>query len=656
MSNAKPPSPITWAASEWWEGNNGNWSSFDLRVGSPEQVVRVLPSTAGSATWIVTSGGCDPPSLDCSNARGGLFDQTRSSTWEDLGPFTLALEQNLGYNESGAFGLDTISLGLSNATGGPTLTSQIIAGIETERWYLGVFGLQQQPMNLTDFSKPQQSFLSTLRAHNLIPSLSWSYTAGAHYQSKGSFGSLTLGGSDISRYKPTNVSFNLAPDVGRDLVVGIKSITSTYANGSRSSLLRSPTLAFIDSTVPYLYLPEDVCKTFEAELGLVYNQKNNFYFVDDALHQTLSTLKPQFNFSLANDESSESTVDIILPYASFDLVAKPPLVPNATSYFPLRRGADNQITLGRAFLQEAYLITDYDHKNFTIAQAVFNDSAKPNIVPIPWNATTVRHDDQGISRQAIIGISTGSAVFVLLMVVLISILTLRWRTRRGLTPSNNATINDKQVDEVRPFSYIIPQEIGHQSIPELHDIAHHIELLNGQAPSGSGNIMIELPDGKDRSNHELSIPATPHGSGSSLNVENEPPNIRVVQTSGTTNLPSDPASYRNTLEHGRANHRSNERTTRTSHAHLSTDINKALPHVPIAKIHTEGLRPLSRFHPVIQKPPIVQQKTERRPTARQQNSVHPSPQTSPVTTYATIFDVEEYKDSAVVTETQYRSF
>ena len=151
-------------------------------MGTPEQTVRVLPSTAGSATWIVTPGGCEPSDSQCVDARGGLFNQNHSSTWQDLGPFTLALEQNLGHNESGAFGLDTISIGLTNATGGPTLDSQIIAGIETENWYLGLFGLQQQPMNLTDFSRPQRSVLSALRARNLIPSLSWAYTAGAHYR------------------------------------------------------------------------------------------------------------------------------------------------------------------------------------------------------------------------------------------------------------------------------------------------------------------------------------------------------------------------------------------------------------------------------------------------------------------------------------------
>ncbi|KAL8904429.1 MAG: hypothetical protein Q9171_007055 [Xanthocarpia ochracea] len=656
MTDAKTPSPtpspFSWAPSQWWDGYDGQWSSFDLRVGTPEQTVRVLPSTAGSATWIVTPGGCEPPSSECSIARGGLFNQTQSSTWNDLGLFTLTLEQNLGHNESGAFGLDTISLGLSNATGGPILDSQIIAGIETERWYTGVFGLQQQPMNLTDFSQPQQSFLSALRSQNLIPSLSWAYTAGAHYRSKGSFGSLTLGGSDISKYVPTNVSFSLAPDVGRDLVVGIKSITSTYINGSVGSLLPSPTLAFIDSTVPYLYLPVDACKAFESELGLVYNQKKNFYFVDDALHQTLSNSMPQFNFRLANDKSSEPTVEITLPYASFDLIAKPPLTPNATRYFPLRRGADHQITLGRAFLQEAYVITDYDQKNFTVAQTLFNDIAKPNIVPIPWNATAVPGGGKRLTREASIGISTGSVVFGLLLILLVTFLTLRWRKRRPIRALTDTAINSQDFDEIRPFSFIPTYEIGHQSIPELHDIGYQPELLNGLTPSGSGKVLDELADGTKTPVHELFVPAT--------RISNELP----------SRMGSKPSADTTTIKSGswgdgvtgmptgspQADPRNMKRATSGStYTHLGINLNKALPHKPFAKAYTKGYRSSRRSLPGVQVLPTTNS-AENHPSAYADIPTALSPRMSPVPTYASVFDIEEYKDSAIVSEKQQGSF
>ena len=119
------------------------------------------------------------------------------------------------------------------------------------------------------------------------------------------------------------------------------------------SLLPTPTLAFIDSTVPYIYLPEDACKTFESEFNLTWNKEVNLYLLDEATHQNLLNLKPQFIFRLGNDKQSTPTVNITLPYASFDLTIKPPLWNTTSSYFPLRRGNDSQITLGRTFLQEA---------------------------------------------------------------------------------------------------------------------------------------------------------------------------------------------------------------------------------------------------------------------------------------------------------------
>ena len=142
----------------------------------------------------------------------------------------------------------------------------------------------------------------------------------------------------------------------RDLVVGLQSITSTYANGSSSILLPSPILTFIDSTVPYIYLPAMACELFEASLGLVWNESLNLYLVDQELHQNLLNTDPQFTFRIGNDKTSKSTVDINLPYASFDLMATPPLFPENTSYFPIRRAkSDDQLTLGRVFLQEAYV-------------------------------------------------------------------------------------------------------------------------------------------------------------------------------------------------------------------------------------------------------------------------------------------------------------
>ena len=139
-------------------------------------------STAGSATWVVLPEGCpvDGPS-NCGDLRGSLFKINASSTWSFNNYYELQLESNIGYTGSGGFGFDTVGIGWQGS-GGPVLEHQVVAGIATEDFWLGLFGLTPRPTNFTDFNNPQPSFMETLKNKSLIPSLSWAYTAGAQYR------------------------------------------------------------------------------------------------------------------------------------------------------------------------------------------------------------------------------------------------------------------------------------------------------------------------------------------------------------------------------------------------------------------------------------------------------------------------------------------
>lgn len=165
---------------------------------------------------------------------------------------------------------------------------------------------------------------------------------------------MIFGGYDRSRFIPNNVSFSLVPDISRDLVVGLQSITAIDSSGSNTSMLSSPILTFIDSTVPYIYLPTDACHAFEKTFGLIWDQETHMYLIDDKIYENLMKMNPNFTFTIGDSKESKSTVDIVLPYASFDLVANPPLIKDTnTRYFPLQRAANaSQHTLGRTFLQE----------------------------------------------------------------------------------------------------------------------------------------------------------------------------------------------------------------------------------------------------------------------------------------------------------------
>ena len=107
-----------------------------------------------------------------------------STSWVDIGIFTLELEAGLGLKKGrGQFGRDTVELGYLGS-GGPKLTRQIVAGIATSDYWLGLFGIDPVPANFTTLNDPQPSYLWNLRNESEIPSTSWGYTAGAAYSKR----------------------------------------------------------------------------------------------------------------------------------------------------------------------------------------------------------------------------------------------------------------------------------------------------------------------------------------------------------------------------------------------------------------------------------------------------------------------------------------
>ena len=392
-----------------------------MQVGTPPQLTRVLPSTSGSSLWVVLRQGCiesDP--ANCNTLRGDTFDINRSATWQDEGLFQLPLhsEQFLGYSGNADYGFDNITLDYPGS-GGPTLEHQVLTGFATKDFYIGNLGITSRPVNITNFTDPFPSPMGSLRNNNQIPSLSFGYTAGAIYQPKPVFGSLIFGGYDTTRFQPENLTVTMGPDTNRDLLVGITAIES-----GGDSLLPSSIIAYIDSTVAQIWLPDVACERFESVFGLVWNETFNLYLVNDTLHSDLVSQNPYITFTLSTGASNSiNTFNITFPYASFDLTVGFPLIGNTTSrYFPLRRAQNSsQYTLGRTFLQESYLIVDYDRSTFSLSQALFPDpSISANIVPIhaPNNATSATIPSpipphKKLSSGAIAGITIAGVLLLL---------------------------------------------------------------------------------------------------------------------------------------------------------------------------------------------------------------------------------------------------
>lgn len=190
----------------------------------------------------------------------------------------------------------------------------------------------------------------------------------------------------------------------------------------------------IDSTTPYLWLPESVCLQFEKALGIVYNEDIQLYtFGSNVLqHQNLVNLNLTFNFIIADDVRSSKMVSLSIPYPAFDLQLTYPFPGlNATqssaptNYFPLRKAAnDTQYTIGRSFLQETYLLVDYDRSSFSVYQATFPTDASLKLVNIvmPQNTDNTTKpavgtpQNHGLSKGALAGVAAGASGVVAVLV------------------------------------------------------------------------------------------------------------------------------------------------------------------------------------------------------------------------------------------------
>lgn len=455
--NTTIPAPISIIPDQNWDGIDGSWSTFTLRVGTPEQYVRTLVSTASYQTWVVLPEGCEG-AIDgnaCAEDRGSLFSTNESSTWRQQGIYDLYIEKNLGLDGNAVYGFDTVGLG-GKGEEGPTLENTTVGALAVTDFYLGLFGINPKPTNFSGFNDGSPSYMTYLKDQSYIPSVSFGYTAGAKYRFTGVLASLTLGGYDSSKFIENDNTFTFAADNDRDLVVAIQSITTPsqiQSSPNPTELLPSPIYAYIDSTVPQIWLPIEACRAFELEFGLVYDNTTQLYLVNDTLHDSLLARDANITLTLGQGYTSDSTVQITLPYAAFDLEAQPPYpgLANASRFFPLQRSQnDTQYTLGRTFLQEAYLSVDWESQRFNVSQNKWVEHADNHLVPIIASVDTHRGSGADgdttngggsatLGSGAIAGIVVG--VIAAVAIVAVGLLFLLRRKKRDTGKSHNEKSN-----------------------------------------------------------------------------------------------------------------------------------------------------------------------------------------------------------------------
>jgi hypothetical protein len=207
-------------------------------------------------------------------------------------------------------------------------------------------------------------------------------------------------------------------------------------------------------------------------LNLTYDRITELYTLNASAHQKLQDMNPTFTFKIAAADNSNVSTEITLPYAALDLEAEAPIYNQSTPYFPIRRATnDSQLTLGRVFHQNAYLVVDWERDRFTIDPSSINEDT--------YNIETISSKGQGnsdqteasshkhISAGAIAGIAVGA------MSCLASILAVIWgyrrarKSARALVASESDNLAKLSTAEL-PGDHITGAEAMSSDIFQLH--------------------------------------------------------------------------------------------------------------------------------------------------------------------------------------------
>ncbi|KAK4694722.1 hypothetical protein P7C71_g2907, partial [Lecanoromycetidae sp. Uapishka_2] len=258
----------------------------------------------------------------------------------------------------------------------------------------------------------------------------------------------------------------------------------------------------IDSTLPFLYLPLSVCEAFENAFGIEWNNDVQAYLVNNTLHATLQAQNATVTFTLESSVSGSQTVNISLPYAAFDFMASYPLMTNSSRYFPLVRATnESQYTLGRTFLQEAYVIADYERRNFSVSQCNWNGADQQHIVAIQSSTNAdAKSPNDHLAAGKIAAIAIGSAVVIALITLTVLLKVKGWKAMfKATTAPNQVELSAEEKPSQEKLSE------GTQEIDGERHLGTEIDgvKLPGHEIDGHRYHGQELEDNEERYRQEL---------------------------------------------------------------------------------------------------------------------------------------------------------
>ncbi|KAK1070102.1 hypothetical protein LTR33_010742 [Friedmanniomyces endolithicus] len=186
------------------------------------------------------------------------------------------------------------------------------------------------------------------------------------------------------------------------------------------------------------------------------------------MHDQLKASSPSLTFAVGT--LGGNTVNIEFPWAAFDHNLTTPLSDPPYPYFPLRQAAnESKYTLGRVFLQEAYIVANWDNATLTVGQATSqNGSVLPLLAPAETVPTTPGPSTSPAPSTQHTGLATGAIAGIVIVIVAILAAGLGYwvfrRRRRQPAAKSDHEIGIVEAADLEPQS-----GISHEYYPPEKD-------------------------------------------------------------------------------------------------------------------------------------------------------------------------------------------
>jgi len=400
----------------------GAWYGVPVVVGSTQ--FNLSLSTALSRTWIPGAALCarDSNVTACTAAIGGTWSGdigTGTKVEDELlaGVYNKTLSEKLNINgkllsQEGVGSTIAESITLKSNTGVFKMDSQsvgVVKEADTENFPNGILSLQQMALSLYSGGftpSPSMHLFHGYSAYSndSVVDLEGS-DAGRYILIFGGYDRALLDLNTTQQYplvktmikgndneKDDNSTTNPLPssqDVGYRMEVLLEDLVYRWTIGGKTdnSLITAPTLAIIDSTTPYLWLPKSVLAVLVSVSGVTWNDTLKVYqlpYCGKCTEAQSNAELAVLDFKFENNDGVPITI-AFKDYLTVKYVPYSGWSSDAVNMLPVRELPDGSpIILGRPFLAVVHLWVDYAEKWFAMSEGYQGNLPLVKSEVVPW--------------------------------------------------------------------------------------------------------------------------------------------------------------------------------------------------------------------------------------------------------------------------------